>query len=710
MSLKEKLSKISQDLQKTKAETEKEAQEKELEPVRLRIKELENQKNQLNLIKGSLELKSSTETGKGMREYSEETHKQVQKESTHLDDLINENKEALQKIGIENKDQFVKNSEFAEESEVVSYKKAKEEVANLETSDSALKEKLKTLGVSIDEESFSYDSAEKALSEKLQSLKDELLQEKIKTPEGKEEVANALSESLKDSVLELSFLKDEKNNTQSFYLNNGGEIIIEDKNTKFKNWYRVKLLTKKITDLEKTYGKSVVKEALLKAYGNEIEAAFENFDEKNNIKDKAIKADLERTSPEKISEASKAFDEFKKLGNVFLNTLKEKSKELEAKGVGFSSDRIQNYGGNYRDYAKLYEDDYYNDIVEKTMREPWAYPPVLNFDNLKKHIEKRIEQIKEFTEDIRKLETKKDVFMLTAIEGKIDRVHGRLRTGAVAGLERVKDSGLYKSENTKINDHLMQFKSREEALNYLNKKHAEQENTKQKALQVIETRIDFEAKTEELIKESEAQNFITNNEIEGSSISIQDIENKFHRIEENKKGAFDLMSYLIKKEAELSKEPVRALFENQKIEIISVNKQLEQLLKDIKNEENNLLNLNREITKHESNKPKIFGKDTWEKKLSDLKQEQKVLEEKIHKMSKEDAFALSNKSYFYIRDKECPKDIEKIIQKQKFAEGTLSEVLSDLKADLNEVINYKAPESIASLYEEYNNLEKKLIN
>ena len=77
MSLQEKLSKLSQNLQETNTEEGKKSQEKELEPIRLRIKELENQKSQIELIKGSLELKSDEKTGKGMREHSIETESKI---------------------------------------------------------------------------------------------------------------------------------------------------------------------------------------------------------------------------------------------------------------------------------------------------------------------------------------------------------------------------------------------------------------------------------------------------------------------------------------------------------------------------------------------------------------------------------------------------------------------------------------------------------
>lgn len=698
MSLQEKLSKISQNLQETKAETEKQTQEKELEPIRARIKELENEKNQLELIKGSLELKSGEKTGKGMREYSKDTSEQTKKESARLDTLIDKNKEALQTMGVENKDQLVENEEFAEETEVVSYKKAKKESADLETSDNALKEKLKTLGVSIDEKNFSYDSAEKALAEKLLSLDSELLQEKLKTPEGKNEAIENLSKNLEKSIPQVSFSKDEKTGIQTFNLSRGeGKITIQGEKTKFEGWSRTKLLPDEITALEKTYGKDVAREALLKAYGNKTESAFENFDKDTKNIDKALKEDLERASPEKGVEANKAFREFQNLSNIFQTTLKEKAEELKAKGVDFNPNYVQNYGGEYKKYGMLAEYDQDNQLIEHIMRNPSTYPPRLNFDALKEFTDKRIEQIKELTEDIKKLETEEDVNKFTRGEKSgIGKAHKNILYTKFDGIKRPQYYANEQSwEQTKVKG-LMQFKSYEEASSYFNKKDAEHESIKGKILQVVETGIDADSKGKELRKEIEVQNF---------SRGINDVENEVARIERNKKDALALMSELIKLEAELPKEQV--ILSGNEIKVPSIGQQLEQLKKDREAEEQNLRNLKQKISNHELSKPKLFGKDKWEKDLVDLKQEQKDLEEKIRKMGNENYSALSRKYTFRIPTEQYS-DVEKLVKEQKYIQGSPSEVLANLKAQLDEMVNRKAPSSVINLYKEYKDLEKKL--
>lgn len=698
MSLQEKLSKISQNLRETQAEADRKSQEKELEPIRSRIKELENQKNQLDLVKMSLELKSGEKTGKGMKEYSKETEEQAEKEATRLDTLIDKNKDTLQTMGVGNKDQLVENQEFVEEPEVVSYKKAKKEVGYLKIADSSLKEKLKTLGVNTDEENFSYSSAEKALAEKMQSVAGELLQEKLKTPEGKEEVIEELSKNLEKNIAQVNFSKDGRSGTEVLSLNRGdSKITISGGKTRFEGWRSVKLLPKEMSVLEKTYGAKVVKEAVRKAYENKIQTSFDEFDKESKNIDKDLEEDLEKASPEKGIEANKAFHEFQNLANIFKTTLAEKAGELKEKGVDFSPNYVQNYGGDYEKYARLGEDDTDNQLVEQMMRNPQTYPPRLNFDALKEYIEKRIEQIKELTQNIKKLETQDDINKFTRGQNSgIGEAHKKILYTKFDGVRRKQyRANEYSWEQTKVKG-LMQFESYEEAKTYFKKESLERETTKQKFVQNLEAGMEAQQKAEELRKEIEVQNF---------GGDINDVENKVSRIEQNKQEALTLMSELIKLESELPQEEV--ILNGNEINIPSVGKKLVQLRKDREVEEQNLKNLKQKISNHELSKPKLFGKDKWGEDLAKFQQEQKDLEEKIRKISNEDYPALSRKYTFRIPTQRYSA-VEKLVNEQKHVQGDAKEIFNNLRIQLNEVINRTAPESIIILYKEYKDLEKKL--
>jgi hypothetical protein len=565
-------------------------------------------------------------------------------------------------------------------------------------SDSALKEKLKTLGVNVDAENFSYDFAEKALAEKIQSVESELLQEKLKTPEGKEEAIEALSKNLEKNIAQVNFSKDGKTGAEVLSLNRGeSKITISGEKTKFEGWSRAKLLPDEMSVLEKTYGAEVLKEAIRKAYENKIQNSFDESDKETKNIDKALKEDLERASPEKGAEANKAFREFQNLANIFKTTLKEKAEELKAKGVDFNPNYVQNYGGDYEKYAMLGEYDTDNQLVEQTMRNSQTYPPRLNFDALKEYTEKRIEQIKELTEDIKKLETQDDINKFTRGENSgIGKAHKNILYTKFDGVKRPQYYANEQSwEQTKVKG-LMQFKSYEEASAYFKKKSLERETTKQKLVQSLETGIEAQQKGKELRKEIETQNF---------GGGINDVENEVSRIEKNKQEALTLMSELIKLESELPNEEV--ILNGSEIKVPSVGKQLEQLRKDRETEEQNLKNLKQKISNHESNKPKLFGKDKWEKDLSDLKQEQKDLEEKIRKMGNEDYSALSKKYTFRIPTQQYS-NVEKLVNEQKYVQGNSKEIFNNLRTQLNEVISRKAPESVITLNKEYKDLEKKL--
>ena len=218
--------------------------------------------------------------------------------------------------------------------------------------------------------------------------------------------------NLEKNIAQVNFSKDGKTGTEVLNLNRSdSKITISGEKTKFEGWRNAKLLPDEMSVLEKTYGAEILKEAVRKAYENKIQTSFDESDKESKNIDKALKEDLERASPEKGAEANIAFREFQNLANIFKTTLKEKAEDLKAKGVDFNPNYVQNYGGDYEKYAMLGEYDVDNQLIEQTMRNPQTYPPRLNFDALKEYTEKRIAQIKELTEDIKKLETEEDVNM-----------------------------------------------------------------------------------------------------------------------------------------------------------------------------------------------------------------------------------------------------------------------------------------------------------
>jgi hypothetical protein len=281
MSLENKLSKISNEIRENKENESKKLQEEKLEPIRLNIKELEKTKFQLELILNSLKLKSEKDSGIGMREYSTKTENEFKKENTQLDKLIDKNQEALKTIGVENKDQLLENSDFSGDEEIISYKKSKAEKEDLELSDSALKERLLSLGIIIDQEKFSYDLAEKTLEEKIEQTSKELALEKAKTPEGKEELKKELIQYFNKEIPSFSFSKAKNfdHYNKNYVLDLGGYNRIEfDENRIIRGDTPGSFSMGEWEKLEEKYPYDVIREAMKEAFEKKVGSSSYSYD------------------------------------------------------------------------------------------------------------------------------------------------------------------------------------------------------------------------------------------------------------------------------------------------------------------------------------------------------------------------------------------------------------------------------------------------
>ncbi len=299
MALKDKLGALTQ-----KIETEKQvqAQEKEnldLKPIRLNIKKLDKEKKNLEIIKGSLDFKAvdNSTNNEGMQDYSLNTEKGIKTEEDQLDSLIVEHKEALASVGIENREQLISNPDYTEEEEVVDYKKALERGEDLKISDAKLKEKLQSYGIEIDDDNFSYEAASRAVEEKLKLVTSELINEKLKTPEGREDITKDLTEEFEKNTGELqlhsSSIRDKSidrgntnyNHDESFGINLGKDSFYverKDDKTMVNRWLNIKLVPDNFEQAKEIYGLEITELALEKAYQNKVHNAFVAWNEKKN--------------------------------------------------------------------------------------------------------------------------------------------------------------------------------------------------------------------------------------------------------------------------------------------------------------------------------------------------------------------------------------------------------------------------------------------
>jgi len=719
MSLAEKLANKSKELEQENLLAEKQAEDNELAPVRNKIVELEELRGKLDLIKGSLELKKGDkiddrESGKGMKEYSDQTNQKTKDESTKIDSLIEENKEALQKMGIENKEELIENPEFAEETEVVNYKKAKEEGEGLGMSDQALQDRLVKLEVNIEGE-FSYDIAEKTISEKIKLIDSELSQEKLKTPEGKEEAISKIADSLKESLPKTFFSFDEKLqgyrvsvSSQNSY--NKEEMIVRGEKVSFENWYRAGLIPKNIDELEEKYGKEVIKLALKKVYEDKTKEGLKNLDQQNE-KNYSLKEKLEKDSPEKGMKAKQAFNEFSKLQNQFKNIITEKSEELKKKGITFNPISPAGYGATYEELTKLASE---NDIgeIDRGLSNVSVFPPKFDYEKLQLAIEKKSENLKGLIDSIRDISTEEDVKKFLFGEGNrradstIGNFHGSMLRNEIRpyNFNSSFKQEIEQAQNNRLMNTPAQIlvnlgiKTFDEAEKYLNHKIGILEKMKGAVLDKINIAVEAKLKQKELEDEIEKNNFGLRSNID-SEIS---------RIEQNKKDAIEVLTSFVKLEAELPQEEV--ILEGDSIMVPSVKKEIDELIKTQKDDEEKLKIVRQRNTSHKNKAPtKVLGvtvgEGQWKKEQEEIK-EQSDLEAKI-KTDSDKISKLYNKLSYRISTKQYS-DVEKLVKEQKSINGVPSEIFKELRIKLNELMEQKVPESIVQLSNEYKDLKSKL--
>lgn len=731
MALADKLSQMTEQLQEQKSQEAILAQQQELAPIRAKIKELEVRKNQLDLIKGSLEVQpvrirdyaadENDVVVPGTRQYDTITKNESEKTTKTLDDLIKANAEALKTKNIENIHDLIGDEDFAQEEEVVSYKQAAKSSEDLKARNALLHRRLDVLGIHIPIEDFSYDVAETAIAEKMKSIDDELVQEKIKTPEGRKAAVETLAKDLENVIPNLLVGKDENSNahTLAFGYSDSKVVVFgeNNKNVKFEGWSRASLVSEDFANFEKKYNPEILQEALNTAYKNKIEKSFKDFEKNKNDIDSDLLADLERSSPEKRVEALGVVREFRDLAVTLKNTLNQKSEELKLKGIDFDPNYVQNYGGQYKEYCELTMSDQANQIIKETLQNPDVYPPRVNFDSLKELTEKRIEHINELIADIKKIDNQADIQRFTGTTG-VGIYLARKNMSDTKNydiIRQVYSPGTGSWEQTKVKG-LMKFNSYAEAKNYFEQKATGKENIKQKFLYSIETAFVCKQKMTELQNEAAMQNL--RQDPNPSNYSISNIESEFESIQRNKKAALELMSQITSLESSLPQEEL--ILSNGKIEVLSVSQKMEKLKIDTQTQKQNLIEVKQRLEKNYPNKtgqlledriknypkkPALFGKDTWQNNLDDLNL-QKELEQKISKMEREDYNELYNKRFIYIRTDEYS-PMRKIIEEQN-AKGLPGQILEGLKVGLKALAEREAPATVVKLLAEYKALQSQL--
>ena len=717
MSLKEKLGGLTKNLEEQK-KTQKQSEEDErLAPVRANIKELQKSLKGLDLIKNSLDFKETDkpEDHVGMKDYAEKTDKNIKSKSGEIDSLILENKEALNNLGIEDRNQLSSHPEFAEEKEVIEYKKSLDQGEGLKMSDTKLKNRLTKLGVEFDIENFSYELASESLSKKIEEVNDDIRQEKLKTPEGREEIINNLAKEFEKSTgkMELNtiniydknsdpggFNRDKPDYSYRFETDRSGfSVNFKDEKAKVTDWWSLTLLPDNFKNTEDKYGEEITHEALEKAYQNKVHDNFSKWDE-NSDKAVSLREQIKAVSPKERRAAQIKLDEFTEKQNELLQALREKSEELKGKGIDFSPDYASGFGGKYKEIIDLDSRGSINYISESLNKND--FPPQHDFIKLQEATDKRIKQVDKFIEVIKNINDKEDVEnLLENRDSDIyiskfhkDTLHANFREDIQFELKGNNNFGAV----SKLKEKCKTYQQAEDYLDKIIEKNAEGES------RVSEAMI---ATVKAYLKLRELESEIKQEKI---GERINDLERKIERIADDKRAATKVMGEIESLQSKLSSDPKLSeeslVLSNSYLVVPSIKKEYDDLRENKPLKQKEWENKKGERERFETTKPGLFGKEKWQAKLTKLKDEEATAETEYRSLEKINLDSLYLEAYHFVGFDQYS-TVGKMVKEFK-SQGKSSEVFNDLKMSLTTVIDSAVSPKIMADYVEYKTLVEKI--
>jgi hypothetical protein len=755
LSLKEKLARISEEAKGKKAEEESKNEAKRLAPVYKHIKELEESRRQFDLIKGSLEIKTGSaepkfggKMGLGMEEYTNETDKSVQKNEGALDSLIAENEEAMEVLGLSDQEviytlkkdskkseeptpgdiklhkrtKIAEHEDFDNTKEVVAYKKSGEQKKGLAMSDAALQKKLIKLGVEISEEDkneFSYQKIEQVVDEKIKKLDEELLSEKMKTPEGRIEAVDILAEefAMNTGSFEIGAVSiTDKNNNNGY--NQGKEdssYVLDFKNpgnqnrnnsfrfqlfnnkTVLKNYYDLDLIPANLEEKKNSYGDEIVLGALEKNAQNKVREAFTKYDEKNGCA-VSLKKQLELINPGKKDAIRNMLGEYNHTKTKFLDLVRTKSEELKAKGIDFSSSRILGGYYTYQDIAGIDMGESIRSIDDDLNLN--IFPPKYNYEKLLQIIVARQADLNSFMEMIKNINNEDDLKAAQNNENNKNKSTINELSQRISKYS-VRDARFeFKNIPNRVeNDLASKCRNYHEASRYLDEKIKINNDAADKILEKVK-----EANQRQLILAELGQAAKKDNLGDGFLHNVvRNVESLIKKTEENRKDATELMEKIINLQAELPQNEELNLH-GSCVYIPSIEKQAKDLSAERQKSEDELKEKDNNINAKKLKNP-LFGKDKLKKEIETLAEEKLALEKKISDLKKEETTA-NNKQYKYVKANEYS-EVAKFWEEQK-ATGLAKDIFNNSKKELIKLIDKKVSPELLQKYNEYKKLDDKL--
>ena len=718
MSLKEKLSQKATDLEQQRMSEEQQLRQEALAPIRQNIHKIENDRYQLDMIKGSLEKSDSSEdVGKRITDYATRLDKEVIEKRQPIETLMKDHQDVMETMSIKTPEELAEHPDFADEEEVVEYKeiteRAPKEHEALAEGDEALKEKLAALGVTIDTENFSYDAAEKAIDEKMQALNEELVREKLKTPEGKEEALEMLVKDIEGDIAQMRLSSKQGGYDFSLKTNESSYSkrtisIINDEAKIDGNDYSIRFVPEKIKNIKEIYGEEIAEQAVTKAYDMQIEKAFKEFDKYNYSVEQMI-PELERMRPMKAEKSRAAFLSFKSQNAaMFEETARAKRKSFTDTGLDFHDD-----GSFFQTISGMSNLGYYkgdDENIFKEINHSDKFPPSFDWEKLSEKIESRSQQNKHLLEVLEGIHTQDD---LDAFLSWGDKAKGN--EDAIGSINRgwAKESKFFgwrddeyegavdpryrlpfekgSSQAQEVSEKLRNFRTYGEVAEFYREKEKELSSLKQKVHGVIEKAVSQEilrGKLKALI------------ETEKIGRDIDDVERGIQQLEREKNSATEIMSQLIRIEQKLPKDK-EITFSNLRFEITEDAERFRELGNLIDKENVALQEKNEEI-KAKGPKPRIFGAGAWQDSVDDLNREKMVIEDTIASM-KNERVDLRNKeeSKLNIGNVSVEEDFKKLRLK-----GTAEEIFDILREKLREIKDKTISSEVINLYQQYKGSQK----
>lgn len=432
MALKDKLERLTQKIKVEGQKKEEKERNEELSPLRTAIKKLEKEKLDLEMIKNSLDFKKENSAdGLGMKEYADLTAKEAEASQKELEEISQGNEAALELIGVETVDDLAARPEFSEDEEVVIYKKAKKQETELNLSDAKLKSRLESLGIKMEDKDFSYEAASDEIDRRLEALEAELIEHKLKTPEGKEEIIDNLSKEFAKETKDIFWTGnyDNENNPSenSYYKVSFREItergsvgqegftvdFLDNGKTKATYGSSLRLTPKNFGNQVEKYGLEIASDALKDSYEKKLEKALTD-PEAPLGKAKRLRTAIEAVSPEKRQEAEESLQSFIQKKEELLNLLQLKSEELKASGIDFNPTTAQRYGLSYKEVFAFgrgnVDMENEQELLQKISKQNDLFPGrgAYDFDKLSAAAKKRQSELEEAILVVKNISTKEE--------------------------------------------------------------------------------------------------------------------------------------------------------------------------------------------------------------------------------------------------------------------------------------------------------------